>query len=193
MYIWTIVLAARYDRKYGGSLSFTISLWSAVAALISLLPIYGLYIRLARRFLLADSDARYEPTRPIRYRDNPGLTVSSLSKGQSCLHDAWTDFLEMRQPAQTTPAQATPESQTPVIGSETAVNAAILPESNIIPVIACPADHCPVTGYINAVFYSLRGYRAWLRYPLLYKPLAFYMTFLTWEIIAIIRAKKMEP
>lgn len=193
MHIWTIVLAAGYDRKYGGSLSFAISLWSAVAALVSLLPIHGLYIRLARRFLLADSDARYEPTRPIRYRDNPGPTVSSPPKGQSWLHDAWTDSFETRQPAQTTPAQATPESQTPATGSETAANAAILPESNTTPVIACPADHCPATGYIDAVPYSLRGYRAWLRYPLLYKPLAFYMTFLTWEMIAIIRAKKMEP
>ncbi|CZR65990.1 uncharacterized protein PAC_15890 [Phialocephala subalpina] len=188
-----LVLAAGYDRKYAGRLSFAISLWSAVAALVLLLPIHGLYIRLARRFLLADNDARYEPTRPIRYRDNPGPTVSSPPKGQSCLHDAWTDSLETRQPAQTMPAQATPESQTPATGSETAANTAIMPESNTTPVIACPADHCPTTGYINAVPYSLRGYRAWLRYPLLYKPLAFYMTFLTWEMIAIIRAKKMEP
>jgi hypothetical protein len=190
MHIWTIVLAARYDRKYGLSLSFAISLWSAVAALVLLLPIHGLYIRLARRFLLADSDALYEPT---RYCDNPGPTVSSPPKDKSCLHNAWTDSLKTRQPAQTTPAQATPESQTPATGSETAANAAILPESNTTPVIACPADHCPATGYIDAVPYSLRGYRAWLRYPLLYKPLTFYITFLTWEIIAIIRAKKMEP
>lgn len=193
MHIWTIVLAAGYDRKYGGRLSFATSLWSAVAALVLLLPIHVLYIRLARRFLLADSDAQYEPIRPIRYRDHPGPTVSSLPKGQSFLHDAWTDSLETRQPDQATSAQATPESQTPATRSETAANAAILPESNTTSVIACPADHCPATGYIDAIPYSLRGYQAWLRYPLLYRTLAFYMMFLIWDMIAIIRAKKMEP
>lgn len=193
MHIWTIVLAAGYDRKYGGRLSFAISLWSAVAALVTLLPIHGLYIRMTRRFLLADNDAEYEPTRRIRYRDDPAPTVSSPPQGQSCLHDAWTASLETRQPAQTMAAQTTPESQTPTTGSETAANAAIPPESNTTPVIARPADHCPATGYVDAIPYALRGFRAWLRYPLLYKPLALYMTFLTWEMIAIIREKKMEP
>jgi hypothetical protein len=192
MYIWTIVLAAGYDRKRGGSLSFAISLWTSVAALILLLPIHGLYIRLARRFLLADNDTQYEPTRPIRYRDIPGPTVSSPPKGQSHLHDAWTDSLEPR-PAQRTPTQASPASHARITGIEMATNAAILPEMNTTPLIACSTDRCHATGYINAIPYALRGHRAWLRYPLLYGPLTIYMTFLTWKMVGLIRAKKMEP
>ncbi|KAK0710591.1 hypothetical protein B0H67DRAFT_646044 [Lasiosphaeris hirsuta] len=191
MHIWTIVLAARYDREYAGRLPFEISLWSAVVALVTLLPIHGLYIRMARRFLLADSDAQYEPSRPIGYRDDP-LPTSSPPQGHSYLHDALTAS-RTRQPGQPMSTQTAPESQTPATGSDTAANAAIPPESTATPVMASPADHCPATGYVDAIPYALRGYRAWLRYPLLYKLLAFYMAFLTWEMIAIIREKNMEP
>jgi hypothetical protein len=194
MYIWTIILAAGYDRKRGGSLSFAISLWTSVAAFILLLPIQGLYIRLARRFLLAENDTQYEPTRPIRYRDDPRPSISSSSsRGQSYLHDAWTDSMETRQPIQRIPAQASPALHARVAGSETTTDAATLPESNTIPMIASPADRCHATGYINAIPYTLRGHRAWLRHPLFYMPLAFYMTFLTWKMVAIIQAKNMEP
>jgi hypothetical protein len=190
MHIWTIVLAAGYDRRKwaGSSLSWEISLWSTVAALATLLPIHGLYIRMARRFLLTDNDTQYEPSRPIRYRDEPASTLPSPTQGQSCLHDAWAASLRTRQPGQTTLAQTTS-----VTGSETAANPAIPPESTTTPVIPCPANYCPATGYVDAIPHALRGFRAWLRYPLLYKLLAFYMTFLTWETISIIRQKQMEP
>src|SRR3569833_3093306 len=193
MHIWTIVLAAGYDRKYAGRLSFEISLWTAVAALVTLLPIHGLYIRMARRFLLADSDAQYEPTRPIGYRDDPPPTVSSPRQNLSWLHDAWADCLEPDQPDENPPAQTTPESQTPATRSETAANTATPPESNTTPVIACLADHCPATGYVDAIPYALRGYRAWQHKPQHNKPKTNNMTFLTWKMIAIIREKKMEP
>jgi hypothetical protein len=190
MHIWTIVLAAGYDRSYGGRLSFLISLWSAVAALVTLLPIHSLYIRMARRFLLADSDAQYEPIRWIRYHDVPASTEPSSPQVKSYLHDAWEKSLKMRQPPQTTPAQTTSESQNPATERETAANAPILEESNPTPMIP---HHCPATGYVVAMPNVLRGYQAWLRYPLIYLPLAFYMAFLTWEMIDIIRAKKREP
>jgi len=193
MHIWTIVLAAGYDRKYAGRLSFEISLWTAVAALVTLLPIHGFYIRMASRFLLADSEAQYEPTRPIGYHDDPAPTVSSPRQDQSCLRDAWAASLGTGQPALNTSGQITAELQTSATRSDTTANTSMPPELNTTPVIACPANHCPATGYIDAMPYALRGYRAWLRYPLLYKPLAFYITFLTWKMIAIIREKKMEP
>jgi hypothetical protein len=147
---------------------------------------------MARRFLLTDSDAQYEPTRWKRYRDTPESTEPSSPLAQSYLRDVWEKSLEMRQPQNTT-AQTTLESRTPAIVSESAANAAITAESNPTPAIAYSADYCPATGYVVAMPNVLRGYQAWLRYPLLHLPLAFYITLLTWKMIDIIRAKKREP
>lgn len=195
MHVWTIFLAARYDSKTP-ALSPGISLWSAVVAFVTLLPIHAFYIRMARRFLLVDNDEKYEPIRPkktIGYRDDPAPLVSSSPQAQSYLHDAWMTSLEARQYTQTMSTQTTLESQTPATGSEATANAAALTEHNTTPVVACPADHCLATGYVDAMPYTLRGLQGWLRSPLTYVSFALYMAFLTWKMVALIRAKISEP
>jgi hypothetical protein len=193
MHIWTIALASGYDRGYGGKLVFEISLWSAVAALVTLLPIHGLYICMARRFLLADNDLQYEPTRQKSlYRDHPAPTSPSLPQGMSYLRNASIASLNSTHSTRTTSARATLEPQIPIAGSETTTNTVAPPESDTRPMVADLADRCPATGYVDAIPNVLRGYQAWLRYPLVYKTLAFYMAFLTWEMIVIIRAKTIE-